>query len=115
MSKENEEIKELIKKSGMTVRRIAKITSIPDGRIYGWTNKNARPSLEDLMIIRRLVNGENNQSQEPKTDSASIALLSVVASKVAELLSEKSGRSSLIEYELMKKEASTLEKMKFEK
>lgn len=43
--------------------------------------------------------------------SALEALLSVVASRVSELLSDKSGRSSLIEFERMKKDAQDLGKM----
>ena len=46
MSNENQEIVELIKKSGYSVRKIAKDLNIPEWRIYGWTNKKAKPTYE---------------------------------------------------------------------
>ena len=53
MSNENQEIVELIKKSGYSVRKISKDLNIPEGRIYGWTNKKAKPTYEDGQKIRK--------------------------------------------------------------
>lgn len=47
MSKETSKVVELIKNSGLSVRRLSKELGIPEQRMYGWMNKGATPGHED--------------------------------------------------------------------
>lgn len=111
MANETTDLLEIIKRSGQTVRNISKALGIPEQRIYGWMNKGAKPKYEDEAKVREYLLGKATNQNQSKPLSGSDALLSVVCSRVAELIAERSGRSSLVEYEQMKKDAESLVRM----
>lgn len=115
MSNKATNIVEYIKQSGISVRRIAKDLGIPEQRIYGWTTKGAKPSYEDAIRVKEylLSKEENtNQSQPIKPPDDYEAVISVLLSRVAELLSYRNGTSSVVELTQMQKDVEQLKKMK---
>ena len=108
MSNTTNNLLEIIKSSGKTVRKISKDLGIPEQRIYGWMNKGAQPKYEDEVKVREYLGQSLNDTDVEELT----ATVSVLISRVSELLAKSSGSSSVIESERMKKDAQALMKLK---
>lgn len=97
-------IVELIKKSGISVRKLAKELGIPDQRIYGWTNKGAQPKYEDIQALKKFFGIDKQPENIDKY------IITVLVDRVAQLLADLSeGRSSkIVEAERILREARSL-------
>lgn len=112
MIKKEPNLVEIIKDSGISVRKLAKDCGIPEQRVYAWINKGSRPKYEDELKVREYLEekvGNKSNAMPPSDLEATVA---VVLSRLSVLLSEQSGRSALIELEQMKKDAQELAKLK---
>ncbi len=73
-SKEIIDFVERIKKSGLSVRKIASSVGIPEQRIYGWTIKDATPGYDDIQLITSFLDRHdaltNNNFDTSKANSA---------------------------------------------
>lgn len=103
MSKETSKVVELIKNSGLSVRRLSKELGIPEQRMYGWMNKGATPGHEDTQKV--LAYFGNTQTKKASDNEA---VISVLLSRVSELYASKTGRSAVVELQQMKKDAEDL-------
>lgn len=106
MSKETSKVVELIKNSGLSVRRLSKELGIPEQRMYGWMNKGATPGHEDTQKIFAYFGAAHTK---PASDNE--AVISFLLSRVSELYSLKTGRSAVVELQQMKKDAEALKSL----
>jgi hypothetical protein len=110
MSHKTSDLLEIIKNSGKTVRKISKDLGIPEQRIYGWMNKGAQPKYEDEAKVREYLG--TNQSLNDNDVEELTATVSVLISRVSELIAKSSGTSSVLEQERMRKDAQALKQLK---
>ena len=106
---------EILKDSGINIRKLAKEIKIPEQRIYAWINKGSRPKQEDEEKVIEYLESKfktTNQSQSTTDEMPSEYVISILISRVSQLLSEKSGRSSAIEAAQIIKDAEDLKKLK---
>lgn len=111
MSKEIKEILDKIKNTGVSIRKISKELKIPEQRIYGWYNKGASPKHEDVQKLKMYLGMEATNQNQIKPPSGDEAVIAVLISRVAELLADKNGTSSVVESQKMKKDAESLRDM----
>lgn len=106
---------EILKDSGINIRKLAKDVGIPEQRIYAWINKGSRPKMADEEKVREYLDSKyktTNQSQPIKPPDDYEAVISVLLSRVSELLALKNGSSSVVELTQMQKDVEQLKKLK---
>lgn len=80
-----------IKKSSKSVRQIAKDLNIPEQRIYGWTNKGAKPGYEDVEKLKRYFSLPITEVSIDDNIKVHDSLFAVVIAEIAALKAEKTG------------------------
>jgi hypothetical protein len=100
--KEVADLIDKLKQSDVSIRKISKILEIPEQRMYGWTNKNATPSHEDVEKLKQyfgynqnILNDEGGNDTRKVSLSEKVkahdALFSVLVSEIAALRSASTG------------------------
>lgn len=79
---------EEIKRRGYTIARFSKETGVPDERLYQWKRGKGSPKQEDFEKIQNWLKSEN---RERDLIAAHSALLSVIVSELASVISRDTG------------------------
>jgi DNA-binding transcriptional MerR regulator len=78
--KKKNEVAELIdklKQSDISIRKISKLLDIPEQRMYGWTNKNAMPSYEDIQKLKQYFGYVQNNWEVNEPESEAVVKISL--------------------------------------
>ena len=85
------EVVELIKKSGLTIKKISDDTGIPAVRMYGWVHRGSTPKHQDTKILM-----EYFKKKMPQPEGYD-PIITVLLDRVIELLVAKNHSSALSE------------------
>lgn len=106
-STDSDKIVELIKNSGVSIRKLSEKLGIPEQRIYGWTNKGAKPKYEDIQAVKAFFKVDQKPEELDKY------IITVLIDRIAQILADLSeGRSSkVVEAEKIVREARSLSEL----